>query len=52
MNVANNIKIALPKTDSTKEFMGLVGEQSQTVDQFLVGTLMSILCWIKWPQNN
>ena len=43
MTVADSIKTALPKTDSAKEFMGLVGERSQTVDKSLARTLMSTL---------
>ena len=43
MSVAENIRIALPKTESAKEFMRLVGERSQTADKSLAGTLMSTL---------
>ncbi|KAL5166680.1 hypothetical protein HKD37_18G051594 [Glycine soja] len=48
MTVADSIKTALPKTDSAKEFMGLVGERSQTADKSLVGTLMSTLTTMKF----
>ena len=48
MTVADSIKTALPKTDSTKEFMGLVGERSQIVDKSLTGTLMSTLTTMKF----
>ena len=43
MSIASNIKSALSKTDSAKEFMKFVEERSQTTDKSLVGTLMSIL---------
>jgi len=43
MNVVDNIKTALSKTDNAKEFMELVRECSQTADKFLGGTLMSTL---------
>jgi len=48
MTVADSIKTALPKTDSAKEFMGLVGERSQTVDKSLARTLMSTLTTMKF----
>ena len=48
MTIANNIKITLPKTDSAKEFMGLVGERFQTIDKSLAGTLMSTLITMKF----
>ena len=48
MTVADSIKTALPKTDSAKEFMGLVGERSQTTDKSLAGTLMSTLTTMKF----
>ena len=41
MTAVDIIKIILPKTDSAKEFMRLVGERSQTNNKSLVGTLMS-----------
>ena len=37
MTVADNIKIALPKTDNAKEFMRLVGEHSQAMINLLLG---------------
>ncbi|KAH1213426.1 hypothetical protein GmHk_14G041396 [Glycine max] len=48
MTVADSIKTTLPKTDSAKEFMGLVGERSQTADKSLAGTLMSTLTTMKF----
>jgi len=48
MTVADSIKIALPKTDNAKEFIGLVGERSQTADKSLAGTLMSTLITMKF----
>jgi len=48
MIVADNIKTTLPKTDNAKEFMGLVGERSQTVDKSLAWTLMSTLTAMKF----
>ena len=43
ITIADNIKTSLPKTESAKEFMGLVGEHSQPNDKSLAGTLMSTL---------
>ena len=43
MSITSNIKFALPKTDSAKEFMKFVEECSQATDKSLVGTLMSTL---------
>lgn len=42
MIAANNFKFTIPKTESAKEFMNLVGEcsQCQLADKSLVGTLM------------
>ena len=48
MIVVYNIKKTLPKTDNAEEFMGLVGERSQTADKSFVGTLMSTLTTIKF----
>jgi len=58
MNIASNIKSALPKTDDTKEFMKFVDdtkefmkfveECSQTVDKSLAGTMMSTLTTMKF----
>ncbi|XP_020209132.1 uncharacterized protein LOC109794082 [Cajanus cajan] len=48
MTVADSIKTALPKTESAKEFMGFVGERSQTADKSLAGTLMSTLTTMKF----
>ncbi|XP_029128951.1 uncharacterized protein LOC114916436 [Cajanus cajan] len=48
MSIANNIKSALPKTESAKEFMKFVEERSQTADKSLAGTLMSTLTTMKF----
>jgi len=48
MTATNNIKTTLPKIESAKKFMGLVGERSQTADKSVVGTLMSILVTMKF----
>ena len=48
MTVADNIQTILPKTDSAKEFMELVGKRSQTADKSLTGTLMSTLTTTKF----
>jgi len=48
MSIANNIKSALPKTESATEFMKFVEERSQTADKSLVGTLMSTLTTMKF----
>ena len=48
MSIANNIKSALPKTESATEFMKFVKESSQTADKSLVGTLMSTLTTMKF----
>ena len=46
MIIADSIKKVLPKIESAKKFMGLVGKRSQTVDKSLAGTLMSTLCGV------
>ena len=48
MSVASNIKSALPKTESAKEFIKFVKEHSQTADKSLAGTLMSTLTTMKF----
>ena len=48
MTVEDNIKVALPKIESAKKFMRLVGEYSQTADKSVVGTLMSTLAIMKF----
>ena len=48
MTVADNIKTTLPKIESAKKFMGLVGEYSQTAEKSVVGTLMSTLTTMKF----
>ena len=52
MTIADSIKTTLPKTDSAKEFMGLVGERSQITNKSLVGTLMSTLTIIKFDGSH
>jgi len=48
MIATNNIKTNLPLTESAKEFMGLVGERSQTTDKSLARTLVSTLTTMKF----
>ena len=48
MTIADNIKTNLPKTDSAKEFMRLLGKCSQIVDKSLPGTLMGTLTTMKF----
>nr|KYP44837.1 hypothetical protein KK1_033643 [Cajanus cajan] len=48
MSIENNIKSALPKTESAKEFMKFVEERSQIADKFFAGTLMSTLTTMKF----
>jgi len=43
MTIASNIKLALLKTESIKEFMKFVEKRSHTTDKSLVRTLMSTL---------
>ncbi|XP_027368150.1 uncharacterized protein LOC113874128 [Abrus precatorius] len=43
ISVAENIRTALLKTESAKQFMKSVEEHSQTADKSLAGTLMSTL---------
>ncbi|XP_027362824.1 uncharacterized protein LOC113870431 [Abrus precatorius] len=43
MSVAENIRTALSKTESEKQFMKNMEERSQTADKSLAGTLMSTL---------
>lgn len=51
MIVANNLKTTLSKTDSTKEFMKFVQEQSPTADKSLVGTLISTLITMTYSSS-
>ena len=37
MTVADSIKTTLPKIESAKRFMGLVGEHSQTAESLILG---------------
>ena len=48
MTVANSIKTTLPKIESAKKFMWLVGERSQTAEKSVAGTLMSTLATMKF----
>ena len=48
MTVANSIKTTLPKIESAKRFMWLVGERSQIAYKSIVGTLMSTLATMKF----
>jgi len=48
MTVANSIKTTLPKIESAKKFMWLVGEHSQTADKFVARTLMSTLATMQF----
>ena len=48
MSIANNIKSALPKTKSAKEFMKSMEECSQTADKSLARTLMNTLTTMKF----
>ena len=48
MIVTNNIKATLPKIESTKKFMWLLGECSQIADKSVAGTLMSTLATMKF----
>ena len=48
MSITSSIKSALPKIESAKEFIRFVEEHSQTIDKFLVETLMSTLSTMKF----
>ena len=48
MSIVSNIKSALSKTDSLREFTKFVEEHSQITDKSLAGTLMSTLTTIKF----
>ena len=52
MTAVDIIKIILPKTDSAKEFMRLVGECSQIADKSLAGTLMSAPTTMKFDSSH
>ena len=52
MSIANNIKIALLKTDNAKEMLNFVEERSQTVDKSLSETLMSTLTTMKFDGSH
>jgi len=51
MTISENIKTIIPKTESAKGFMGLVGERSQTTDKSLAGTLVSTLTTMKFDSS-
>jgi len=48
MSIVSNIKSALPKSESLREFTKFVEEHSQTIDKSLAGTLMSTLTTMKF----
>ena len=48
MSIVSNIKSALSKTESLREFTKFVEERSQTTDKSLAGTLMSTLTTMKF----
>ena len=52
MSIASNIKFALSKTDSAKEFMKFVEERSQTADKSLARTLISTLTTMKFDGSH
>ena len=52
MTAVDIFKIILPKTDSAKEFMRLVGECSQIADKSLVGILTSTLTTMKFDDSH
>ena len=52
MIVVDSIKTILLKINSTKEFMGLVGEYSQTTDKSLAWTLISSLTTMKFDNSH
>jgi len=51
MIVVDSIKTTLPKIESAKGFMGLVGEFSHSIDKSLPETLMSILITMKFDDS-
>jgi len=51
MNIASNIKSALSKIESVKEFMKFVEEHSQTIDKYLAETLTSSLTTMKFDDS-
>jgi len=48
MRIANNINLALFKTESATEFMKFGEERSQIADKSFAGTLMSTLTTMKF----
>ena len=52
MSIASNIKSALPKIESAKEFLKFAEERSQIIDKSLIGTLMSTLTTMKFDGSH
>jgi len=52
MSITSNIKLAIPKIESTREFMKFVEECSQTANKFFTRTLMSILINMKFDGSH
>ena len=52
MTIAVSIKATLPKIESAKKFMWLVGECSQTADKSIAETLMSTLTTMKFDGSH
>ncbi|XP_009630499.4 uncharacterized protein LOC107815912 [Nicotiana tabacum] len=48
MNIANNIKITIPKTESARKYLKFVKEHFRSADKSLAGTLMIELTTIKF----
>ncbi|XP_057975374.1 uncharacterized protein LOC131162792 [Malania oleifera] len=48
---SNNIKTAIPKTESVKEFLKFVGERSQIADKSLAGIFMGTLTTMKFDDS-
>jgi len=46
--IASNINFALPKSENAKEFVKSVEECSQTIDKYLIETLMTTLTTMKF----
>ena len=52
MSIVSNIKLALPKVESAKEFLKFAEECSQIIDKSLIGSLMSTLTTIKFNSSH
>ena len=52
MTIANSIKTILPKIESAKRFIGLVGEHSETANKSVSETLMSTLTTMKFDDSH